>query len=379
MGGGAIQQISFSQFLEERRLLQRRAPLDGALEITARCNLSCGHCYINRPAGDAAEEARELSLAELERTIDEIAEAGCLHLLITGGEPLLRSDFPAVYLHALRRGLLVTVFTNGILLTDEVADLLASYRPFGVEITVYGATSATCELITRVPSSHESCLAGIERLVSRGIPLRLKTMALAGNHREVGAMRDLARRFGLPFRHDGLVNARLSRNGMGHRIHQLPPERVVELDLEDPDRVLAFRRLAAEEAESAGTEGTGDRPLYDCGAGRALFTIDPYGTLHACGLVRRNGVDIRGGGFAKAWKERLPGLLSCRRSRPSPCRACGIAALCGSCAGANELEHADPESPVAAFCRVAHLRAHAVGAGRPGHRADASCCIGAAC
>ena len=130
---------------------------------------------------------------------------------------------------------------------------------------------------------------------------------------------------------------------------------------------------------AAGTEKTGDRPLYDCGAGRALFTIDPYGTLHACGLVRRHGVDIRGGGFAQAWWERLPGLLSCRRSRPSPCRTCGIAALCGSCAGASELENGDPEAPVAVFCRVAHLRAHAVGAGRPGHRADASCCIGAAC
>ena len=166
--------------------------------------------------------------------------------------------------------------------------------------------------------------------MTRGIPLKLKTMALAGNHGEVGAMRNLALRLGLPFRHDGLVNARLLQNGGGHHIHQLPPERVVELDLEDPERVRSFRRFAAEQDLAAGTERTGDRPLYDCGAGRALFTIDPYGTLHACGLVRRHGVDIRGGGFARPGGSGCRGFCPAAGAGPRP----AAHAASGHCAGA---------------------------------------------
>jgi radical SAM protein with 4Fe4S-binding SPASM domain len=202
-------------------------------------------------------------------------------------------------------------------------------------------------------------------------------MALAGNHHEVATMRDFARSLGLPFRHDGLVTARVSRGERVHRSHQLAPERVVELDMEDPDRAGALRSIAAE--GDGETDGACERPLLDCGAGRMTFTVDAHGLLHPCGLVRHGGVDVRSGGFAQAWQGLLPELLSCRRRSPSPCRDCAIAGLCGSCAGAAALEHGDPEAPVAVFCRIAHLRERAVGAGRPGHRADASCCLGPGC
>jgi MoaA/NifB/PqqE/SkfB family radical SAM enzyme len=377
VGAAVIPELSFDQFLEERRFAERRVPVAGVLEVTARCNFSCVHCYLNLPASDRSEAARELSLRELEGVIDEIAGAGCLHLLITGGEPLLRPDFPEIYRHAVRRGLRVTLFTNGTLLDEGIADLLDACRPVAVEITVYGASRETSERITRVTGSHVACRAGIERLVSRGIPLRLKTMALAENQHEVGAMRELAGKLGLPFRHDGLVTARVSRGERAHRSHQLAPERVVELDMEDPDRAEALRRIAGERDGAPG--GSSERLLLDCGAGRMIFTVDAHGLLHPCGLIRHGGVDVRGGGFARAWQDLLPGLLSCGRCASSPCHDCAIAGLCGSCAGAAELEHGDPEAPVAVFCRIAHLREHAVGAGRPGHRVDASCCLGPGC
>jgi radical SAM protein with 4Fe4S-binding SPASM domain len=377
VGGDSIPELTFDQFLAERRLLERGVPVAGTLEITARCNLRCGHCYISRPAGDRTEAARELTFPELAAVTDEIADAGCLHLLVTGGEPLLRPDFPEIYRHVVLSGLRVTLFTNGTLLTEGIVDLLDAARPVAVEVTLYGATRETVEHVTGVPGSHESALEGIRLLCARGIPLRLKTMALDGNHGEVAAMREFARARGLPFRHDALVTARVSPGGRDPRCHQLAPARVVELDLEDPERTEALRRIVAGVVSASGRSS--DRPLLDCGAGRTTFTIDSRGRLHPCGLVRRGGTDVRAGGFASAWQGLLAGYLSCERGSASPCRDCGIAGLCGSCAGAADLEHGDPEAPVAVFCRIAHLREHALGTHRPGHRADASCCLGPGC
>ena len=377
MGDVAIPEIPLTQLYEEQQFLARRVPVEGCIETSFRCNLACVHCYVNRPSRHRAEAARELLQEQLQRLIDEIADAGCIHLLLTGGEVLIRSDFPDVYLHALRRGLRVTIFTNGTLVTDRIADLFDEYRPASVEITLYGATQEIYEKVTRVPGSFERCQQGIARLVTRRIPLRLKATVLTWNDHEVGAMREFARGLGLEFRHDALLNARIDCGTSRHREVQISAERTVELDLADPARRRALRRLLP--ALPSEPEIPGEDLLYACGAGQFMFTIDPYGQLHMCELIRRHPFDVRNGGFARGWNEHVPALRRQHRTRPSPCQSCTLSALCGSCAGACELEHGDPETQVAHFCRIAHRRAYALSETIPGHRADASCCLGSGC
>jgi hypothetical protein len=122
-----------------------------------------------------------------------------------------------VYLHALRRGLLVVVYTNGTLITERIADLFADHKPQLVEITLYGMTRETYEKVTQIAGSYDKCLAGIRRLVERGVPLKLKTMALSWNYHELPAMREFATGLGLKFRYDSSLNARVdcgaNRNG----------------------------------------------------------------------------------------------------------------------------------------------------------------------
>jgi radical SAM protein with 4Fe4S-binding SPASM domain len=314
-------------------LTRRRVPIDGTIETTFRCNLSCGHCYVNVPADSREALAGELPLPRLLRLIDEIAEAGTLFLLFSGGEIFLRRDFPELYLHAVRRGLLVSIFTNATLITEETAELLAEHPPYGVEVSVYGATALTYERVTRVAGSFDKCVAGIDRLAARRLPLKLKTMALTWNAHEIDAMERWAARLGAP--------------------------------LTD-----FCRRSVASRSGAASTY------VYSCGAARTTFTIDPYGMLHPCTLARRDGYDLRQGTFAEGWNDAL--LKVARRTwlgRP-PCRKCGLAALCNSCPGAAELETGDAESLVPHFCEVAHRRAFDLLGAVQGHVPDASCCLG---
>src|SRR5512143_2978103 len=168
---GRVPEVSFLEFRDQAGLDRRRVPLEGTLETTYRCNLACVHCYVNLPAGSREARQRELSLDRLFALVDEIVEEGSLFVLFTGGEVLVRPDFPQLYLHARSKGLLVTIFTNGTLVTDAVADLLAEHPPEKVEISLYGMTKETYERVTRVPGSVEKCLAGMRRLVGRGLPL----------------------------------------------------------------------------------------------------------------------------------------------------------------------------------------------------------------
>src|SRR5262245_654936 len=85
-----------------------RLPVNGTIELTRRCPLECAHCYNNLPMDDAGARRGDLRLDELRRILDEVTEAGCLWLLLTGGEVLARPDFLQIYSHARDNGLLVS-------------------------------------------------------------------------------------------------------------------------------------------------------------------------------------------------------------------------------------------------------------------------------
>ena len=109
----------------QKQLKGRRFPLTGMFELTDRCNLNCVHCYINQPAGNQVARSKELTTNQVKNILDQVAAAGCLFLTFTGGEVLLRPDFPEIYLHAKQLGILVSIFTNGTLFSQRVIDLLA--------------------------------------------------------------------------------------------------------------------------------------------------------------------------------------------------------------------------------------------------------------
>jgi radical SAM protein with 4Fe4S-binding SPASM domain len=370
-----LREIPYSRLQERMGILERRLPLDGCIETTYRCNLRCVHCYVNEPAGAREIEEKELSLDRLKQLVDEIAEAGNLHLLLTGGEVLLRPDFPELYVYAIRKGLLVTVFTNGTLVTDAIADLLDEYRPQGIEVSLYGMTRETYEKVTGIPGSYDKCMAGIGRLVARKIPVVLKTMALTWNHHEVMAMEAYAHANGLEFRFDSLLNPRVDCGANRNGELQMTPEQVLALDLEDTQRMADFKKFCEEFVP--GPEVPIHREqVYTCGAGQTSFTVDPYGRLQMCQLSRKSYFDLKQGSFAEGWNDFFPMLRARTWQTASACRTCNLAALCGSCPGAAEMEHGDIESVVVGFCEIAHLRADAVLGASSGHRRDATCCLG---
>jgi organic radical activating enzyme len=195
-----------------RNSAKRRLPVSATLELTHRCPFRCPHCTNRLSVDDAHALHNELNTDELDRILTELAELGCLWLLITGGEPLCRPDFLDVYLRAKRLGFLITLFTNGTLIDPRIADTLARSPPMDVEISLYSNTSETCARVTGVEDTRARSLEGVQRLRDRGVSVSLKTLAVAANQHEVGALRRESERLGLMFRFDGLVTPRIDRS-----------------------------------------------------------------------------------------------------------------------------------------------------------------------
>ena len=132
------------------KALEHRVPLTGTLAVTHRCNPSCAMCYV----GDEMR-SDDLPTGFWERVITETEDLGCLNLVLTGGEPLLRQDFVHLYKLACSRGFLVTVFTNATRIADAHVAAFEEYPPDCVKVSLYGACADTCR---EVHEPSASCL-----------------------------------------------------------------------------------------------------------------------------------------------------------------------------------------------------------------------------
>lgn len=347
-----IPEIKYSDFSQRlhSRVGDQHIPIVGTFELTMRCNLRCQHCYIpteNR----ARKHDRELSLAEINSILDQVTDAGCFWLLLTGGEPLLRQDFFDIYTYAKHKGLILTLFSNGTLITPRIADFLAEWRPFNIEITLYGATQETYERVTGIPGSYAHCRRGIDLLLERNLPLGLKTMLMTLNQHELQQMNALAASLGVQFRFDPIMQAAL--DGSSRPINlRLSPEEIVGIEKADPVRArqwpMTFREKISNKEK--------DRNLYLCGAGKSSFHIDATGHLSVCISNRKPAYDLMTGSFKEGWEVILPQETSVQYSDHFPCGGCPVRFICSQCPALAETECQNPEARVEYLCQLTKMR-----------------------
>ena len=370
-----MEQLSYGAFSADLHQKQagQRAPMQVSIEVTRRCPLECQHCYNNLPMGDQDARSREMTTEEHFRMLDELVEMGCFWLLYTGGEIFARKDFLEIYTYAKQKGFLITLFTNGTLINEKIADYLLEFPPLAIEITLYGRTKETYETLTQIPGSYERCLRGIKLLRERGLPLKLKTVATSINKHEVLAMRQFAEEeLGVEFKFDGQINPRLdcSQSPLAVR---LTPEEVVALDMSSPQAIAEYRSLAEREMASPSRQAMDT--IYFCGGGSKSFSINPMGEMSICITSQQDIFDIRESGLKYAWEHSLRQVRELKRTRVTKCANCRIQSICGMCPANGEMENGSKESPVEFLCHVAHLRAAVLGGEAPAH-GECEFCVG---
>ncbi|MGA9349078.1 MAG: radical SAM protein [Anaerolineae bacterium] len=354
------------------KLKDKRVPLSFDLEITARCNNDCRHCYINLSAGDRAAQAQELTVAEIADIADQAVKLGALWCLLTGGEPLLRLDFADIYLALKRKGLLVSVFTNATLVTEEHARLFRKYPPRDVEVTVYGVTRETYEAVTRKPGSFDKFMRGLNTLFDTDVRVRLKAMALQSNLHEFDAIAAFCRARTKDFyRFDPQLHLRFDGDAQRNeeiRAERLTPAEIVALERADPERFNALQKkcdtLINDDFAHIGCDH-----LFHCGTGSGSFNVSYDGLFRLCSSLWHPDCvyDLRKGSLTDAWHNFVPRVRDTRSNRREfleKCRVCPLINLCLWCPAHAYLETGEMDMPVSYFCEVAHARAEVLREGK---------------
>lgn len=343
---------------------QARIPIAVSFELTRRCSFRCVHCYLGDQEIVRAYKAQELNTEAVIRLIDKMSAAGTLFLTLTGGDPMLRPDFLAIYRHAVRSGLLVTVFCNGSLITDEIVSTFVEYPPRAVEITLYGASQETFEAVTQTLGSYAACMRGVEKLRQANVRLRLKTMALTLNRKDLAQLWQIAEEMGAQFRHDCSIIPALPNGDNGGCSNtgdslqdtlrfRLPPEQAADADL---SIVKVREKLQERIAKAAPVEPS--NKLYRCGAGRSSCHITPYGVMQPCLVTLYPAIDLQDASqtFQAAWKSINRTFPEQEAQEDFPCKNCEDKNVCTGCPSSFALKTGDAQKIDSFYCQYSSSR-----------------------
>jgi len=347
-----IPELRYSNFSRQFHFKKEieRLPLEGAIEVTSHCNLNCKHCYIK---DNSIKD--ELTFNECCRIIDELTDAGCLWLTFSGGEPFIRKDFLDIYTYAKRKGLLIVIFTNGTMITREIADYLKEFKPFYLEISLYGMSRETYKNVTGSADNYDRCMDTISLFRERNVLFKLKSVLIKENKHEIFEMKSFSKKLGVNFRFDFLINPRIDGEKTPCDV-RVSPEEGVNMEMADEELRREWEKAFIEkDIEQYSNQGL----LFSCGAGKNLFNIDSRGNLQICNMVRYINYDLKHGSFNEGWNL-FPAILSRKKNGKNKCSICSLSHFCNICPGWSMMEYEEEDAIVEYICEITHIRAKAI-------------------
>jgi heme d1 biosynthesis radical SAM protein NirJ len=318
--------------------------------LIRRCNLTCKHCYSISADRDFPGE---LSTREVNEVMNDLRTFGVPVLILSGGEPLLRSDIFDISRRAKSMGFYVGLSTNGTLIDERNIDAIDEVGYDYVGVSIDGMRE-THDRFRRREGAFDASLNGIQLCLARGIKVGLRFTMTQDNAPELPELLALMDAEGI----DKFYLSHLNYAGRGNRnrksdVVHLTTRWAMDLLFDAcwqdaktarkrefvtgnndadgvyllhwakrhvPDRVEDLRRrLAAWGGNSSGVN---------------IANIDNLGNVHPDTFWWHYDLgNVRERPFSQIWSDGSEPLLAGLRQRPRPvegrCGACAYLDVCG--------------------------------------------------
>ncbi len=315
-----------------------------AWEVTRRCNLACLHC---RAAAGSGPYPDELSTAEGQKLLDDLASLGQVVVILTGGEPLLRDDIFDLAAYGNGLGHRMVMAVNGTLLTPAIAARLKAAGIQRLSISIDGATALSHDRLRAVPGAYTGALAGIAACGEAGLPFQINTTVTRANRGELPDIHELALKLGAAAHHVFV----LVPTGRGELIREelvTPEEYEATLNwllarqqggklFIKPTCAPQYYRLWRQDAMARGEPITAathgmEAMTKGCLGGQGFAFVSYKGEVQPCGYLELVAGNIRQTPFPEIWaNSELFQQLRRVDDYHGKCRACQYRKVCGGC------------------------------------------------
>jgi SynChlorMet cassette radical SAM/SPASM protein ScmF len=255
--------------------------------LTEGCNLACRHCWLAPKFDPDGSRYPILALEIFNKAIQEAIPLGLTSVKLTGGEPLLHPDFPAMLDTLQEKKLALALETNGVLCTAEIAKAIAGLESPSVSISLDGADKETHDTIRGIDGAFEKSTAAISILAEYGINPQVIMSVMQANSKQIETIIRLAEDLGASSvkfniiqptgRGKALHNAACGLDvkdliALGRKVEtELVPQTDIKLYFDYPAAFRSLSRIAADDSSSA------------CGI-LSILGVLPSGEYALCGI-----------------------------------------------------------------------------------------------
>ncbi len=319
-----------------------------AWEVTRRCNLSCVHCR-SSSALDSFDTA--FDTARGKAFLDDVASYATPVVVLSGGEPLMRTDLFELARHGTDLGLRMCIATNGSLVTAEICEQMKAAEIRMVSMSLDGATAETHDDFRSQQGSFEGVMRAAELLTEAGIPFLLNSSFTKRNQTEIPEVMRLAKKLGAKAWYMFMIvptgrgeeimseliggddyeeilrwhyeaekdeDAMLMRPTCAPHYYRIVPQMNKGLSKEDKlkGRTLQF--------STGGSKG--------CLAGQLICLVTAEGEVYPCSYFPRTAGNVLEQGFGEIWEtSELFQQLRDFSSYKGKCGVCEYLNVCGGC------------------------------------------------
>lgn len=303
-----------------------RAPRIIFWELTKKCDLKCSHCRIFMRKNDD-----ELTTKEIQSILDNIKKEFSSSLLIlSGGEPLLRTDLFEILSYVQLLGLKAALATNGMLINEEKVLKLKRMRVERTSISLDSTEEKKHDKSRGVNGSFKKALESFVLLRKHRLPFQINFTVTKTNIDEIYSVASMALSVGAQAVHYFiLINTgcarRVDKNQTMEakdicevliKIKSVSQEFPIELK---PTCAPQYVRFSKEDIHSG------------CLAGDSVFFISSEGNIYPCGYLPVKAGSIKEKSIADIWKN-SPVLKELRQNKlKGRCLKCSYKNICRGC------------------------------------------------
>lgn len=313
-------------------------PTSAMIEVADRCNETCVHCY------QVQGQKGEMPADQIFEILKDLADSGILFLTISGGEATLRSDLLDIIREARSLGFVITLFSNGLRMTRDLARELATLEVREVQISLYSDQAQKHDWITQVPGSFAKTVAGIRHLVEAGVAVMVKSPLMVTNMKRQDEYESWIASLGAV---PSIGTDLMPREG---------GDRSPEAMRADAKNIVAIHERLGLLPEP-GIQPPPPRSKSLCGAGKSVH-IEPDGQLRPCTMLEVPIGDAKAGSILDQIRDSPAAeLMRTVTWRDLPgCSECEITAWCHRCHAKSLAEVGDALRPYPSACSGALMR-----------------------
>lgn len=238
------------------------------VELTAKCNEQCVHCY----AESAPSRTEALGWPELRDVLEDAKALGFELVQLTGGDPLISPHCIRAVEYAAEIGIpQIEIYTNGLALRGKTYERLRELTP-SFAFSFYSHDPETHDAITQTPGSHERTARAIRRAIADGLTVRVGVISMRQNQHDALRTQEYLLTLGVAQGSIGFDQMRDVGRGDAAITESAAPPPGIQTGGVETKRLRSFGGTAA-----VSYEGT----VYPCIFSRHL----PLGTIHDAGLA----------------------------------------------------------------------------------------------